>query len=128
MDKSISVLVVDDDQQIINLLIHALKRNLGNNVRVIIARDESSAIHSEMVDIVLVEFSLPTRSFKEDNIRTKALEVIKQLKNKNPHTVIIAMSSYSKKGNELMAAGADYFIPDTYDQGQLSTLLREITK
>ena len=129
MEKPISVLVVDDDQQIINLLSHALKRNLGHNVRVIIANDESSAVHSEKVDIALVEFGLPTiMNCKPDHVRTKGLEIIRQLKNKNPDTVIIAMSSYSKKGKELLAAGASYFIPDNYDQGQLSVLLKEITK
>lgn len=128
MKEPISVLIVDDDQQIINLLTHALKRNLGNDVRVIIAHDEASAMHSEKVDIALVEFSLPTMHLKAGSIRTRGLEIIRQLKEKKQANVIIAMSSCGKKGDELITAGADYFIADAYSHSQLSNTLKEIIK
>lgn len=123
-----SVMIVDDDQQIINLLSSAVKKNLGQDAKIIVVHNEAIIAHSEEVDVVLVEFSLPSMNCKPDNIRTKGLEIIRQLKNKNPETIIIAMSSYAQKGSSLLAAGANYFIASTYDGKQLSNLLKNIRK
>ncbi|OQX95183.1 hypothetical protein B6I21_06745 [candidate division KSB1 bacterium 4572_119] len=89
-----SILIVDDDKIVCN----SLKRILGNKEYTIntiyTAKDALEEIYNNNPDLVILDYKLPDKN---------GLEVLKELKEKVPHVLVIILTAY---GNVLLAVGA----------------------
>ena len=126
--KQLEILVVDDDEQNIGLLSRLFNKVLGNDVEIIVAKDEISATTrcgiADLV-IVIVECSLPTSiSPEQKSIRFKGVDIIKSIRGKRPELIVVAMSSCDKMRQEAKKSGANFFINTIYDNWQLENIIR----
>ena len=100
-----SLLIVEDDQQIVAAMIAAFKRS-SNGVDIIVARDGDMAIklaRKELPDIILLDIMIP---------KQLGIQVLKVLKSSHDtkDIPILVLSNYSGYRNEVLEMGAEEFL------------------
>jgi DNA-binding NtrC family response regulator len=112
------ILVVDDDRDVLRLLSYRLEQ-LGFHV------DESAdgaealkRIQTESVDLMLLDLRLPT---------TSGVEVLKQVKQTSPDTIVVVMTAYAsvEKAVEAMREGAFDFLTKPLTPGHLEVVVQK---
>ncbi len=108
------VLVVDDEDAVRELARVVLERD---GLSVLVAADGEEALaqyraHRDVIDLVLLDFSLPGRT---------GLEVFKEMRQLNPGVCVVFASGYALEGDAspLLAAGAQAFIAKPYRPDEL---------
>ena len=100
-----SLLIVEDDQQIVAAMIAAFKRS-NSGVDIIVARDGDMAIklaRKELPDIILLDIMIP---------KQLGIQVLKVLKSSHDtkDIPILVLSNYSGYRNEVLEMGAEEFL------------------
>ncbi len=110
-----TVLVVDDEQLIRWSLTDRLSRD---GYRVLEADTAAAALerHKEGVDLVLLDFRLPDAD---------GLEVLKQIKESDPDTLVILLTAYSSVDNavEAMKHGAYHYANKPFNVDEIALLV-----
>jgi DNA-binding response OmpR family regulator len=108
MNKDYSILTVDDDETLVNLLSKELTC-LGFDVATAYDGDEAlDVLKVKPVDVILLDVSMP---------RKDGFEVLKFVKQNYPSVKVIMLTAYNDVGNAMRSKklGADDFIGKPYD-------------
>ncbi len=115
------VLVVDDED-LVRGLAEAVLRRGGYEVLTACDGEEALATyaaHRDQVDLVLLDFSMP---------KMNGLEVMRELLRMDPRVYVIFTSGFTRDSDsdELLATGAQAFIPKPYHPDELLDLVRRV--
>ncbi|WP_020586277.1 response regulator [Desulfobacter curvatus] len=115
-----TVLIVDDDARLIDLLTEYLKENEFLTHSVMVGADALDAIQDKQPDIVILDIMLPD---------TNGLEVLKQIRAK--HTIPVIM--LTAKGDDTdrivgLELGADDYLPKPFNPRELLARIRAILR
>jgi DNA-binding response OmpR family regulator len=112
MKKDYSILTVDDDEALVNLLANELTSE-GFEVTTAYDGDEAiEALKVKLVDLILLDVNMP---------RMNGFEVLKYVKKNFPAIKVIMLTAYNDVGNAMRSKrlGADDFIGKPYDVVEL---------
>jgi excisionase family DNA binding protein len=112
VEGSFNVLIVDDESEIVDVMSSYLQRQGGYQVSS--ATDGISAlleVGRMKPDLLVLDVMIPG---------VDGVEVCRRIKaDSNNRTIIIAISGLAEKENEILAAGADVFLPKPIDMERL---------
>jgi DNA-binding response OmpR family regulator len=114
-----SILAVDDDQTLLQLLANELS---SEGYQPVLAYDGMEAINElkkKKFDLVILDIKMP---------KMNGLEVLKHIKGNYPGTKVIMLTAYADLVNALESKrlGADGFIDKPYDLVELLTTMNRI--
>ncbi|MCK4421204.1 sigma-54-dependent Fis family transcriptional regulator [candidate division WOR-3 bacterium] len=117
MTEGLNILVVDDEEAMRDALYEMLHRK-GHNVTV--ARDGYRGLKlldSKDFDIVILDLKMPGIS---------GMEVLSEIKNKNPETIVIVITGYAtvESAVNAMKLGAYDFIPKPFTPPELNAIIK----
>ena len=115
---SSNILVVDDEEVLQDVLGTLLKRE---GFRPVAARTGEEALliaEREPIDLVLLDLMLPGMS---------GMEVLKQLRGRDPEQVVIVITAYSsiESAIEAMRVGAFHYIPKPFKNEEVLLTIRK---
>jgi len=116
-----TILVVEDEQNMIKLLCRVLERH---GYKILTASDGETAVetyqHSKKaIDVVLLDLGLPKMTGRE---------VLRHIKNENPDAKVVIASGYLEPGvkSEIDRAGVKYFLSKPYRPDEVVQALQSL--
>lgn len=104
-DRVFTVLVVDDQEEVRHVLRHVFERDGRYAIADAGSASEAmDALEAEAPDAVILDISMP---------ETTGLIVLRAIREASPRTKILVLSSHFDMGEEVVAMGADAFLPKT---------------
>jgi DNA-binding NtrC family response regulator len=119
MAKQSSILVVDDEDSLRNVLSNELS-NEGYEVRSASDGDEAiSELQKASYDLILLDIKMP---------RMNGFEVLKFIKENHPKTKVVMLTGFAdlKNAIESKKLGADDFVSKPYDLVDLLTTIERV--
>jgi two-component system response regulator MprA len=118
MRHSATILVVDDQPEVRAVLRRILERTGNYAVAEVSGASEAlDVLGTEAPDAVLLDISMP---------RMSGISVIPQVRTRAPGTKILVLSSHEEMEDEILAMGADAFLPKHTPQKQVLTTLARV--
>jgi DNA-binding response OmpR family regulator len=123
MSNRISVLVIDDDKMVEQLLLHALPEN---NFELYSAEDGATGLEilqKEDIDVILLDWIMPGMD---------GMEVLRRLKRnkKTMHIPVFMLTDKNNRGDIELAIsrGVENYITKPFHSSELSELIRKASK
>ena len=119
MKNEITVLIVDDEQHIADLLDTNLKLDGYQTILCDNGRDALTTIRNQHVDIVLLDVMLPD---------TTGVEICRKIKHTRPDIAILMLSALGQSSDRIkgLKAGADDYLPKPFDLEELSLRMSKL--
>jgi DNA-binding NtrC family response regulator len=116
-----SVLVIDDEPVLQDVLKTLLEGNGFDYHPAITARDGLRLLREEEIDVVLLDLMLPDRS---------GLELLPEIKSHDPHLPVVVITAYSsiETAIEAMREGAFHYVPKPFKNEEVLHLVRRATE
>ncbi len=112
-----TILVVDDDNAIRELLVEELKDEGYNVLSVDNARDALKLVENEVLDLVILDIRMPGMD---------GLEALPRILGLKEHLKVILHTAYSAYKESFMSWAADAYIVKSSDFGELKDKIREL--
>ena len=121
MKNEITVLIVDDEQHIADLLDTNLKLDGYQTILCDNGRDALTTIRNQHVDIVLLDVMLPD---------TTGVEICRKIKHTRPDIAILMLSALGQSSDRIkgLKAGADDYLPKPFDLEELSLRMSKLVE
>ncbi len=117
MERSLNILVVDDEQVVLDSIKKHLKKDNYNIRTALTAKDGLQLFDSETMDIVLTDLMMPEMD---------GLEFMKEVKDRQPLTPVIMITGYATINTALQATelGAFDYIAKPFTKSELRAVLQ----
>jgi len=117
MAGSKSILVIDDEPVLQDVLGSLLKGNGFDCHRAMTAADGMRVLREEEIDVVLLDLMLPDRS---------GLDLLPEIKILDPHLPVVVITAYSsvESAIEAMRRGAFHYVPKPFKNEEVLHLVR----
>ncbi len=113
MDNGITVLIVEDEQHIADLLETNLSLDGYNSIICNNGKDALEVVHSQHIDIILMDVMLPDST---------GIELCRKIKHTRSDIPILILSALGQSSDRIkgLKAGADDYLPKPFDLEELS--------
>jgi DNA-binding NtrC family response regulator len=116
-----SVLVIDDEPVLQDVLETLLESNGFDYHPAVTAEDGMRVLREEDIDVVLLDLMLPDRG---------GLELLPEIKGYDPHIPVVVITAYSslESAIEAMRVGAFHYVPKPFKNEEVLHLVRRATE
>jgi DNA-binding NtrC family response regulator len=116
-----SVLVIDDEPVLQDVLKALLEGNGFDYHSAVSAAEGMRALHEEDIDVVLLDLMLPDK---------KGLDLLPDIKAHDPHLPVVVITAYSsiESAIEAMRVGAFHYVPKPFKNEEVLHLVRRATE
>jgi len=113
-----TILIVDDEEVLQDVLSSLVRREGFTALGARTGEDALQTLEREEVDLVLLDLMLPGMS---------GMEVLRQIKQRDPHLVVVVITAYSsiEGAIEAMREGAFHYIPKPFKNDEVSLTLHK---
>ncbi len=121
LDRSVTLLLVDDDPSMVRLLARIIKRSFDDRIQLHSLTDPKEArqwIEQNLVDILVTDLEMPGVS---------GLELLRWAKRKNPCAQVLFVTGHSTLGalTDALELGATDYLLKPFDQVELIGLVED---
>jgi len=118
-DENITLLVVDDNKELVKIIKTYLRRRGFNILTAYTAHEALRIIEKEKIDVMLLDLMLP------DMLGQEVLKLIREM-NSDIGIIVITGVKDIQTAVELMKAGADDYITKPFRLGELEEKIKEV--